>query len=267
MRSKIICLSAFILFATVPIVCSDTTGDSKANSDEFMVVGGLNAEQGSDFTSRLQRSGEFYAHIDLGRKFYRNGQLDLAQKEFEVVIRESKTVITEGEALLGLAQVYDKKGQYTQELKTLEKFCGGGECKGSTRIGKEINARIAVLQQSEEFMVIGGMNGKQSADFSNRLQKSEQWIGPVMEHINKAKKLLQDNDFKNAEAEYKAAIQIANKSVLRGIGRRGLADVYDRSRQYELAIKTLELLKEEDIVDPDGKAKIDQRIQSVRRKI
>ena len=119
---------------------------------------------------------------------------------------------------------------------------------------------------SKDVIVIGGLTEAQSDDFSRRLKESDQWIGPIMDHIKKAEYFVRSGEFEKAEVAYNDAIKVSGNSIGRRLAREGLCDLYEETGQYQKAINILEKIRDEDTGD-SAKPQIDARIKALQEKI
>ncbi len=114
--------------------------------------------------------------------------------------------------------------------------------------------------------MIAGLTEAQANDFTNRLQKAQKDFAPIAEHLSKGKDFLQKKEFKQAENEYKSALDSSKGSVDKGLARYGLADVYEKKGDYKKAIQTLQILRDENTAD-FAKPELDARISLLKTKL
>jgi len=151
MKNLTLILFIFIsLFLGYDYAFGAQNNDEARNVNGSMVIGGLTQAQAEDFSIRVQKAQEEFApimnHINRGKQFLKNFKFKESEEEFKAAIQISKGGVGRRLGRLGLADVYEKKGDYKKAIEILQVI----RDEDAADFAKpEINSRIVALKEKE----------------------------------------------------------------------------------------------------------------------
>jgi len=120
-RKKIIVsiLTLIMIFIGIPVLIYGPKKEIKRDAQNTVIVG-LTKEQGATFMQELSTAQSQYQYIKNGDKYLVNGRYDEAEKEYKTALSLAKSSGTKGEAYRCLANLYEKKRDYSKAIEYIE---------------------------------------------------------------------------------------------------------------------------------------------------
>jgi len=110
-KLMVVTLVVIILFFGISIVKTKNPVPKK------IVTTGLTKGQSDYLLKQLEETGKQYSYIQDGQQSLMSGDIENAIRLFEIALKSAYSQATEGEAIINLANAYEKKKDYEKALE------------------------------------------------------------------------------------------------------------------------------------------------------